>query len=44
VGRYTDAATRIEAEADFIEKQMPEVAKAIRQATEILRGCDKYCK
>ncbi len=44
MGRYADAATRIEAEADLIEEQMPEVAAAIRKATEVLRGCDKYSR
>ena len=44
MGRCADAATRIEANADYIEGQMPEVAKAIRGAAEIIRECDKYAK
>lgn len=42
MGKYTDAAANIEAKADLVEEQMPEVAAAARNATEIIRGCDKY--
>lgn len=39
--RYADVAANIEAKADLIEGQMPEVV-ASRNAVEIIRGCDRY--
>ena len=42
MGRHADTATRLEANANFIESEMPEVAKAIRGAAEIIRDFDKY--
>ena len=44
MGKYADAAARIEAKADLIEEQMPEVAVAARNAAEIIRGCDKHTR
>lgn len=44
MGKYADAAARIEAKADLIEEQMPDVAVAARNAAEIIRGCDKYSR
>ena len=44
MGSFADTAARIEINADILEEHMPEVAKAIRNAAEVLRDCDKYSK
>ena len=42
--KYADAAANIEAKADLIEEQMVEVAVSVRNAVEIIRGCNKYSR
>ena len=44
MGKYADAAARIEAKADLIEERMPDVAVAARNAAKIIHGYDKYSR
>lgn len=44
MGRFADAATDIEADADRLEAQMPEFAAGARRAVAIIRKCDELVK
>lgn len=44
MGRFADAATDIESDAERLEAQMPEFAVGARRAAAIIRKCDKLVK